>query len=210
MAPLAPQLTWSHYQELLPIKDIDEIKYYIDISIRYNLSRNKLREKIRNKEYQRLDNKTKEKLNNQSKLDIGDSIKEPIILKSKKNYEKISEYALKEIIMNDLDNFLSELGDGFCYVSNEYKIRIGDVYNYIDILLFNIIFNCYVVVELKINELKKQDIGQIQVYMNYVNEYLKKDNQSNTIGIIVCRKNNHFIIKYSTDLRIHAVAYEIV
>ena len=154
------------------------------------MSRNKLREKIRNKEYQRLDYKTKEKIINNIKLDVGDFIKEPIVLKKKKEYEKISESVLKEIIMNDLDNFLKELGDGFCYLSNEYKIRIGDTFNYIDILLFNICFNCYVVVELKINELKKQDIGQIQIYMNYINDTIKKERQSNTIGIIVCQKNN--------------------
>ena len=112
--------------------------------------------------------------------------------------------------MNDLDNFLNQLGNGFCYIGNEYKIKIGNIYNYIDILLFNIVFNCYVVVELKINRLKKQDIGQIQVYMNYINEHVKTFNHDKTIGIIVCRYNDKYLIKYSSDTRIHAISYEIV
>lgn len=66
-----------------------------------------------------------------------------------------------------------ELGEGFCYIKNEYKIRIGDQYNYIDLLLYNIKYNCYIVVELKVTELKKEYIGQIQVYMNYVDQKIK-------------------------------------
>ena len=112
--------------------------------------------------------------------------------------------------MNDLDNFLKQLGDGFCYIENEYKIKIGDVYNYIDILLFNILYNAYVVVELKINELKKQDIGQIQIYMNYINDNIKNVNMKSTIGIIVAKENNEYIIKYSTDKRIKVTTYEII
>ena len=185
---VAAILTWSHYQELLPIKDINEINYYIDTSINQNLSRNKLREKIRNKEYQRLDEKTKLKLINHEETNISDFIKEPIILNKHKDYDKISELALKEIIINDLDNFLNQLGSGFTYVGNEYPIKIGNSYNYIDILLFNYLYNAFIVVELKINELKKQDIGQIEIYMNYINENIKKINQDKTIGIIVCRK----------------------
>ena len=209
-APLAHQLTWSHYIELLPIKDYNEINYYIEIAINQNLSRNDLRKKIRTKEYQRLDDKTKNKLITSEKLEVVDYIKNPIVLKKKNNYEKISEFALKEIIMNDLDGFLKELGDGFTYVGNEYKIKLGNTYNYIDILLFNIIYNCYVVVELKVNQLTKQDIGQIQVYMNYVNDVVRRINQDKTIGIIVCKENNKYIIRYSSDERIHVVKYELV
>ncbi len=209
-SPVAAKLTWSHYQELLSIKNLNEINYYIDISINENLSRNKLREKIKNKEYQRLPDITNIKLINNEKTELTDYIKDPIILNKKNEYNKISEIVLQEIIMNDLSNFLKQLGNGFCYIDNEYKIKIGNTYNYIDILLFNIIFNCYVVVELKINKLRKQDIGQIQVYMNYVNESIKTINQDKTIGIIVCRENNKYLIKYSSDSRIHAVTYKLI
>ena len=209
-SPMATELTWSHYQELLPIKNIKEIEYYINEVIKNHLSKRALREKIKNKEYERLPDETKQKLINYEKLEITDSIKEPIILHKRKDYDRINELALKEIIMNDLDNFLKQLGDGFCYIENEYKIKIGDVYNYIDILLFNYIYNAFVVIELKINEIKKQDIGQIMIYKNYIDESIRNVNQESTIGIIVAKENNEYIIKYSTDKRIKVTTYEII
>ena len=82
------------------------------------------------------------------------------------HYEEISEKLLKQLILEDIDNFLVELGDGFTYMKNEYKIKIGDRYNYIDLLLYNIKFNCYVVIEIKVTELKTEYVEQIQKYMN--------------------------------------------
>ena len=106
-------------------------------------------------------------------MEISDYIKDPIILHSRNNYEKISELALKEIIMNDLDNFLRGLGNGFCYIENEYKTKMGKAYNYIDIRLFNCLYSAFIVVELKVNEVRKQDIGQIMIYKNYIDEKRK-------------------------------------
>ena len=108
-----------------------------------------------------------------------------------------------------MDNFLKELGVGFCYLENEYKIKIGNNYNYIDLLLFNIKFNCYVVVELKVTELKKEHIGQIQVYMNYIDKNIKNIYQDKTIGIIICKKDNNFVLEYSSDERIYETIYKI-
>ena len=107
------------------------------------------------------------------------------MIRSSYNYDEVSEKILKKLILEDLDNFLKELGNNFCYIGNEYKIKIGDRYNYIDLLLYNIEFNCYVVVELKVTELKKEYIGQIQIYMNYIDNNLKKINQDKTVGIII-------------------------
>ena len=94
--------------------------------------------------------------------------------------------------------------------NNEYKIKIGDRYNYIDLLLYNIEFNCYVVIELKITELKKEHIGQIQTYMNYIDKNIKQINQSKTIGIVICKKNNKFIMEYCSDERIITREYELI
>ena len=113
------------------------------------------------------------------------------------------------MILEDLDNFLKELGEGFCYLENEYKIKLGDRYNYIDILLFNIKFNCYVVVELKVVELSKEHIGQVQMYMNYINKNVKTVTQSDTVGIIICKKNNQYIIEYCSNTNIFSTTYEI-
>ena len=189
--PLAHQLTWSHYCELLPLKDINEINYYIKITIEQCLSKRQLRERIRNKEYQRLDDKTKLKLINKEEIDIKDNIKNPIIIKNKLDIDKeiVSEKILQRLILEDIPSFLEELGTGYSFIKNEYKIKLGERYNYIDLLLFNIEYNCYVVVELKVTELKKEHIGQIQIYMNYIDNSLRKLTQDKTIGLIICKKD---------------------
>ena len=209
VAPLAQQLTWSHYVELISLKNIDEIRYYIDISASQNLSRNELRNRIKSKEYERLDNKTKEKLINKEDTLVSDFIKDPIIINNSLNHIEISERVLKELILNDLDIFLKQLGNGFCYIENEYKIKIGNTYNYIDILLFNYQFNCFVVVELKVTELRKEHIGQIEIYMNYIDKNIKRIGMSNTIGLIISKYKNEYIIEYSSDSRIKVNTYLI-
>lgn len=209
-APLAHLLTWSHYVELLTIKDINKLIYYINITISQNLSKRELRNKIKNKEYERLDEETKNKLINNEKLNIKDNIKNPILIKNIHNYTETTEKILQKLILEDISSFMKELGDSFSFIDNEYKIKIGDRYNYIDLLLFNIEFNCYVVVELKVTELKKEHIGQIQVYMNYIDKNLKKINQDKTIGIIICKKENKYVIEYSSDARIVARTYELL
>ena len=209
VAPLAQQLTWSHYVELISLKNIDEIRYYIDISASQNLSRNELRNRIKSKEYERLDNKTKEKLINKEDTLVSDFIKDPIIINNSLNHIEISERVLKELILNDLDIFLKQLGNGFCYIENEYKIKIGNTYNYIDILLFNYQFNCFVVVELKVTELRKEHIGQIEIYMNYIDKNIRRIGMSNTIGLIISKYKNEYIIEYSSDSRIKVTTYLI-
>ena len=204
------KLTWSHYIELLPLKDKNKIKYYIDITIKNNLSTRQLRERIKNKEYERLDESAKLKLIKSEELKMEDTIKNPIIIKNNLNYEIISEKALQKMILEDIPAFLKELGNSFCFISNEYPIKIGNNYNYIDLLLYNIEFNCYVVVELKITELKKEHIGQIEVYMNYIDKNLKTITQDKTIGIIICKKENKFIMEYCSDERIKVRKYELL
>ena len=209
---MSAQLSWSHYKELLIIKNNDEINYYINTTEKYNLSVRQLREKIKNKEYQRLDNNTKLKLINKEEMSIGDTIKNPIIIKNKLGIDKenISEKVLQGLILEDIEGFMNELGDGFSYIGSEYKIKIGNTYNYIDLLLFNIKYNCYVVVELKVTEVKKEHIGQVEVYMNYIDKHIKGINNNKTIGIIVARRDNHYYIEYSSDKRIYTRDYEIV
>ena len=205
--PVVDQLSWSHYTILLSITDNNKIKYYINQSIKLNLIKRELKEKIDAKEYERLDDKTKLKLSKQEQPTIQESIKNPIIISNSKNKSIITEKTLKEIIIENLDKFLKELGNKFCYIGNEYKIKIGDRYNYIDILLYNIEYNCYVVIELKITELKKEHIGQIETYMNYIDTNLKTINQDKTIGIIICKKDNQFIMEYCSDPRILSREY---
>ena len=209
-APLGHQLTWSHYRELIPVKNINAVKYYINMCESLNLTRDDLKYRIKNKEYERLPEETKKKLITKEESKVEDLIKNPVIIKNKYNYEIISEKILQKLIIEDMDNFLKELGSGFCYIGSEYKIKIGDKYNYIDLLLYNIEFNCYIVIELKVTQLKKEHIGQIQVYMNYIDDNLKKNTQDKTIGIIICKKDDKFIMEYCSDKRILTKEYELI
>ncbi|MED9979005.1 MAG: PDDEXK nuclease domain-containing protein [Bacilli bacterium] len=206
---LPHQLSWSHILAILPINNINEINYYISISIEQNLSYRQLREKIKSKEYQRLDDKTKLKLINKEETVVSDFIKNPIIIRNKYNVDKehITEKILQKLILEDIEKFLLELGTGFSFIKSEYKIKIGSTYNYIDLLLFNYIYNCFVVIELKVTELKKEHIGQIEVYMNYVDKNIKTINQDKTIGVIICKKDNGYYIEYSSDSRIYHKEY---
>ena len=208
---LPHQLSWSHILAILPINNINEINYYISISIEQNLSYRQLREKIKSKEYQRLDDKTKLKLINKEETVVSDFIKNPIVIRNKYNIDKesITEKILQRLILEDIPSFLKELGTGFSFIENEYKIKIGDIYNYIDLLLFNYIYNCFIVIELKVCELKKEHIGQIEVYMNYIDKHIKSINQDKTIGIIISRRDNHYYIEYSSDNRIYTRDYVI-
>ena len=209
-ATMSHQLSWSHYCELLPVNSIDKINYYIKITKEQNLSIRELRAKIKNNEYERLDESTKEKLKEKEKLKLPDLVKNPIQIKNTSGNNEISEKVLQKLILEDIPYFLDELGNGFTFVRNEYKIKIGDRYNYIDLLLFNYEFNCFVVVELKVIGLKKEHIGQIEFYMNYIDKNLKNINQNKTIGIIICKKENKYVIEYCSDDRIIAREYELM
>ena len=206
---LPHQLSCSHILAILPINTINEINYYISISIEQNLSYRQLRKKIKSKEYQRLDDNTKLKLINKEETVVSDFIKNPIIIRNKYNVDKehITEKILQKLILEDIENFLLELGTGFSFIKSEYKIKIGSTYNYIDLLLFNYTYNCFVVIELKVTELKKEHIGQIEVYMNYIDKNIKTINQDKTIGVIICKKDNGYYIEYSSDSRIYHKEY---
>ena len=207
--PMGSILSWSHYKVLLPLKNIDEIKYYIDVCEKRNLTKRELQSLIKSKEYERLSEETKNKLVTNEELKLPDLVPDPILIKSELNQEKLSEYALKEAILNNLDNFLTQLGNGFSYIGNEYKMKIGNNYNYIDLLLYNFKYKCFVVIELKVTELKKEHIGQIEVYMNYIDKNVKDISDDKTIGIIICSRNNQFIIEYCSDERIFAREFKI-
>ena len=210
MNPLGSKLSWSHYRELITIKNVDEIIYYIYICEKNNLSKRQLHDRIKSKEYQRLPIETKNKLILNDEVEVKDLVPNPIIIKSNLLKEELTEYTLKQLILNNLDDFLNQLGIGFTYVGNEYKIKIGNIYNYIDLLLYNIKYKCYVVVELKVTDLTKEHTGQIMIYMNYINKNIKTLEENDTAGIIICKQNNEYVIKYCSDNRIISREYELI
>ena len=210
VAPLVRQLSWSNCLQLLPIKNYDKINYYANQCIKYNLSKRQLEEKIKSKEYERLSESAKSKFVANEEPLLPDLVKNPILIKNTNKYTEISEKVLQSIILEDIKNFMQELGSGFSFVSNEYPIKLGDKYNYIDLLLYNYKYKCFVVIELKITKLKKEHTGQIQNYMNYIDKNIKEIDDNNTVGIIICKKDDHFVIDYCSDKRIISREFELV
>ena len=206
---LSAKLSWSHYCEILWFDD-NKFQYYVKKTELYNLSIRQLRKRIKSNEYERLPESTKNKIINQDKSNVVDFVKNPIIIKNNSKYDIFSEKVLQKLILEDIENFLDELGNGFTFIKSEYPIKIGDRYNYIDLLLYNIKYKCYVVIELKVTEIKKEHTGQIMTYMNYIDKNLKTIEENATVGIIVCKQNNEYIIKYCSDERIIAREYELV
>ena len=207
---VATQLTWSHYSELLSIKDKNKLLYYINLTAQNNLSRNELRYRIKSQEYERLSESAKTKLIANEPPSLPDLIKNPILIKNTNKYNEISEKLLQKLILENISSFMQELGPGFSFIDNEYKIKIGNRYNYIDLLLYNIKYKCYVVIELKVKELNSDHTGQIQNYMNYIDKNIKEIVDNKTVGIIICKKNNQYVIDYCSDKRIISREYKLM
>ncbi len=206
---LSAKLSWSHYCEILWFDD-NKFQYYVKTVELNNLSIRQLRDRIKSNEYERLPESTKNKIINQDESNIVDFVKNPIRIKNNNNRELFSEKVLQKLILEDIENFLDELGTGFTFIKSEYPIKLGTRYNYIDLLLYNIKYKCYVVVELKVTELKKEHTGQIMTYMNYIDKHIKTIGENDTVGIIICKQDNEYVIKYCSDERIIAREYELV
>ena len=209
VAPVGQLLTWSHYKLLLPLKNVEEIKYYIHITKRDNLSKRALAERIKSNEYGRLSTETKESLLNKEELSIIQSVPSPIVLTPNKSYKVYTEKILQEIIFENIEDFMHQLGGGYAFIGREYKLNIGDKKNYIDYLFYNVVDSRYCVVEIKAREYRKSDYGQIKTYINYVDEHLKTITQNNTIGIIITKSVNKFEAHYVKDNQVTIVEFKI-
>ena len=149
-------------------------------------------------------------MKSEDRLEMKDLIPNPILIKNKNNIEVVTERILHNLILENIENFMKELGNAFSFIGSEYKIKVGDSYHKIDLLLFNIKYNSYVVVELKVTEFKAEYISQVQKYMNYIDKNIKSIDDNKTVGIIICKKENKYVIEYCSDDRIIAREYELV
>ena len=209
-SPLGTKLSISHIRQLFSLNDSNEINYYANQIEKRNLSKRQLEEIIKNKEYKRLPAETKKKLALDYKIEIKDLVPNPILIRNKNNIEIINEKTLHHLILEEIELFMRELGSSFSFIGSEYKIKIGDRNHHIDLLLFNIKFNCYVVIELKVTEFKAEYISQVQKYMNYIDKNIKEMSNNNTMGILICKRENKFVIEYCSDDRIAVREYELV
>ena len=135
-------------------------------------------------------------------------IHDPILINIDQT-EKISEKVLKKHILKELEHFFLELGTGFTFVGSEYKLSYNNKNYYIDLLLFNYKLNRFIVCELKLNDLDAKDIGQTLNYMKITDKVLREKRHKSTIGIIVSKRNDKFILEYVSDLDIMLTTYKL-
>ena len=201
-------LTWTNIRILLSIKDENKRNYYINLCIRETLSHRKLKELIKNNIYERLSYKEKniKIISKEEDLNITDMIKNPIYVEVDRDINKLSEKVLQELLFEKLEKTLLELGHGFAYIGRE--VNLGG--SYCDMLFFNTELNAYVVLELKIRKLQKQDIGQTEYYMNYIDANMKKSFHNKTIGIILCKYDNKIVMEYCSNPNIYETTYKII
>ena len=208
------QLSWSHIKIILPIKNGNKRNYYINQVILNNLSSRELDKMIKNKSYERLSYADKNNIklieDNNYSLTIKDMIKDPILIKVDKDITNLSEKALHKYIIDMLENKFLELGVGFTLAGHEYKIIIDNRTYKIDLLFFNTELNRYVVIEVKVREVKPEDVGQVDFYVNYINKNLKKDYMNNTLGLLVVKKNNKLVLEYTTNNDIYVTTYKLM
>ena len=208
--PLGHILTWTNIRLLLPIKNVNKRNYYINMCIKRNLSKRELEKEIKNNSFERLSLVDKENIklisNKNEVLTIKDTLKDPVLITINEDLDNVSEEKLAKIIRKELEIFLLELGCGYTYAGKE--VRMGE--SYCDLLFFNTEFLCYVVIELKIRKIKKEDIGQLEYYVNYVDENMKKESFNPTIGVLVAKEGNYLVMKYCTNKNIYKTTYKII
>ena len=207
--PVVGNLTWTHILILLPLKNIDEIKFYINLAIRDNLSKRALADRIKLNEYGRLTPETKLKLKEEKEINQSEMVPSTIVIPSDKLKKELTEKVLEELVIKNISIVMKQLGEGYSFIESQYKINVGNKKNYIDLLLFNIKFNNYVVIELKAREFRKEDIGQIKLYMNYIDKEVKNITQNKTMGIIITKEINEFVIRYIKEDNIAISTFDI-
>jgi len=199
------KLSWSHYLILMRINDENERRFYEVESIKNNWSLRELKRQLNSALYTRLSiSKDKNQiLELSTKGQIiekpTDVIKDPYVLEFLGLEEKssYSESELEQKLIDKLEHFLLELGTGFTFVARQKRITFEEKHFKVDLVFYNRLLKCFVLIDLKIGELKHQDIGQMQMYVNYYDREIKLDDESKTIGIILCRDKSESVVKYT-------------
>ena len=199
------KLSWTHYIKLMTIDDEQERKFYEIESEKNNWSVRELQRQFDSALYTRLSlSRNKKKVLELSKKgqlikSAQDVIKDPYILEFVGLDEKASysETELETAIINKLEDFLLELGKGFTFVARQQRISFDDKHFYCDLVFYNRILKSFVLIDLKIGELKHQDIGQMQMYINYYDRNIRLPEENKTVGIILCRDKNEAVVEYT-------------
>jgi predicted nuclease of restriction endonuclease-like (RecB) superfamily len=199
------KLTWTHYVFLMRIDDVNERRFYEIESEKYNWSVRELKRQYDSALYTRLalsrDKSGILKLSEKGQIieKPKDIIKDPYILEflGLPELHQYSESELEEEIINKLEHFLLELGHGFTFVARQNRITFDDKHFRIDLVFYNRILKCFVLIDLKIGELKHQDLGQMQMYVNYYDREMRLEDENKTIGIVLCQSKSDLVVEYT-------------
>lgn len=205
---LSSKLSWSHYLEIIKIDEENKRNFYINESINSNWSVRELQRQIASLLYERLTiSANKEKILEISKegqtLKNGkDLIKDPFVLEFLDINENTDylESDLEKNILKHLKEFLLELGKGFMFVGSQVRITLEEDHFYPDLVFYNRLLKCFVIIDLKIGEITHQDIGQMQMYVNYYDRDVKNNDENQTVGILLSTKRNKTVVKYTLPL----------
>ncbi len=197
------KLSWSHYLQLIKIDNADERKFYEIEASNNNWSVREFERQYDSSLYERLvlsrDKKGVKELSTKGQVisKPEDTIKEPYVLDflGLKEHNEYSESDLETAIINKLEHFLKELGKGFLFVGRQQRITVEDEHFYVDLVFYNRLLQCFVLIDLKIGKLKHQDLGQMQMYVNYYDEFVKTSEENQTIGIVLCKQKNETLVQ---------------
>ena len=198
-------LKWSHYVELLHL-NAKKANYYIYLVIHNNLSIRELRSRVKNREYDKLYSNLNEDLYNGKKINgdtcIKDVIKNPLFIRNSVSTNKLPDFEMHNLIIDDIKEFSSKLNTSYSIIGIEYDVLFDDNKYSIDLLLYSVKYNCYIVVLLKSGSFKSDYIFQVDNYMEYVDNNIRLISENKSVGIVVLRKDNKDIISYCTDYRV--------
>ena len=202
---VSSQLSWSHYLELIKINEEPKREFYIKEAINSNWSVRELQRQINSLLYERLTlSANKEKaleLSREGQIlkTSKDLVKDPFVLEFLDIKENTSyrESDLEKNIIEHLKKFLLELGQGFSFVGNQVRLTLENEHFYPDLVFYNRLLKCFVIIDLKIGKVTHQDIGQMQMYVNYYDRKIKKEDEKETIGILLSTNKNETIVKYT-------------
>lgn len=198
-------LSWSHYLKLMRIDDENERSFYEVESFKNKWSVRELQRQFDSALYKRLAlSRNKEKVKELSENGLilekpKDAIKDPYILEfiGLPEHAVYSESELEQEIIDKLEHFLLELGNGFTFVARQKRISFDDKHFRIDLVFYNRFLKCFVLIDLKIGEIKHQDLGQMQMYVNYYDREIRLDDENKTIGIVLCRDKSESVVEYT-------------
>ena len=202
---LRPELSWTHYRRLISIENQEARIWYMNEAANSVWSTRQLDRQISTLYYDRLlgshDKKiiTDEAEEKLQKIIPEDIIKDPYILEflNLKDYPALRESDIEKSLINNLQDFLMELGNGFCFVARQKRMRFEDEDFYVDLVFYNSIIKCYVLIDLKLGKLTHQDVGQMDSYIRMFDALTKQEDDNPTIGLILCSEKNEAIAKYS-------------